>query len=130
MKPVYVKYFLWELCKDWRKQDSDFSSSSALLLKENWWTRNDRPIGLKYCLNDKTLIVGGSIKDAGIVEQLIYTHFGIDREIIHKQMQDVSRNKVKVKLILDNIDFYQCIENMRSIGINIQKVNSFGRLFR
>jgi len=130
MKPVYVKYFIWELCKDWKRQDSDLSSSSALMLKDNWWNRNDRTIGVKYCITTKTLIVGGGIKDAGVVEQILFNYFSIDREVIHRSMKDVSHNKVKVKLTLDSVDFYQCLEKMKMVGIKIQKTDTFGRLFR
>lgn len=132
MKPVYVKYFLWGLCKEKEvgKERDTLTGNLSLITKVNYWDRNDRPVGVKYCLTDKTIIVGGSIKDAGVIEHLLYTYFCSDRELIHDSMRDVSRNKVKVKLKLDKIDFYKCIENMKSTGIMLQKVNSFARLFR
>lgn len=130
MQRVYLKYFVWGLCKDPKKEKVALSGSLSLILKENYWDRDDRPLGMKYCITDKTLIMGGSIKDAGVIEHLLYTYFSVDREVIHTTMQDVSRNKVKVRLILDKVDFYTCIENMRANSIMLQKVFTFGRLFR
>ena len=130
MRPVYVKYLIWGICEDRKEQDSYLSGSSALLLKDNWWSRNDNPIGIKYCITDKTFIIGGRLKDAGVIEHVLFTYFEITREVIHTNMKDVSHNKVKVKLTLDKVDFYQCIEQIRANGLNIQKTYTFGRLFR